>query len=76
MDFYAFAAHKITGCESVKIVTVYLRDDKIVERVCSDFDEIRTRILNASKICASGFCEAKTENCVSCPFRKGCAKYE
>ncbi|MBR0315871.1 MAG: UvrD-helicase domain-containing protein [Synergistaceae bacterium] len=75
MDFYAFSAHELTGCESVNIVTVYLRDNKITKRVCNNFDEIKTRILKACETCATGFCEAKFENCNSCPFKRGCVKF-
>ena len=76
MDFYALAAHEITGSERVKIITAYLRDNKISERICDDFDEIKSRVLRASEICASGFCEAKIENCNICPFKKGCVKFD
>ena len=75
MDFYALAAHEITKCENVKIITAYLSDNKTIERVCSNFDEIKSRVLKACEICASGICEAKIKNCNLCPFKKGCAKF-
>ena len=75
LDFYALAAHELTGAESVETCTAFLREGKFFERECKNFDDIKARVLRASEICASGPFEAKREHCTACPFKKGCVKY-
>ncbi|MBQ7151382.1 MAG: PD-(D/E)XK nuclease family protein, partial [Synergistaceae bacterium] len=75
LDFYALAAHELTGAESVETCTAFLREGKFFERECKNFDDIKARVLRASELCASGPFEVKHEHCASCPFKKGCVKY-
>ena len=75
LDFYAFAAHELTGHEEIKTATAFLREGIFNERVCRNFDEIKTRILNAAEACASGKLNPKFEHCADCPFKKKCAFY-
>ena len=75
LDFYALAMHDMFGYESVNTSIVFLKEGRIVERVCGDFDSIRERITIAAEICASGPYNARHENCSKCPFKKGCMKY-
>lgn len=75
LDFYALAMHDMFNYESVNTSTVFLKEGRIVQRVCSDFDSIRERIRIVAEICASGPYNARIENCSKCPFRKGCMKY-
>ena len=74
LEFYAYVVHELTGAENVKTSTEFLREGKFVENVCSNFDNIKARIANAAEICASGPYEPNVNNCISCPFRKGCVK--
>jgi len=73
LDFYAFIAHELTGFDEIKTTTVFLREGIFSERICNNFDEIQSRILNASETCASGKLNPKYEHCASCPFKKNCA---
>ena len=75
LDFYALAMHDMFGYESVNTSIVFLKEGRIIERVCDDFDSIRERITIAAEICASGPYNARHENCSKCPFKKGCMKY-
>ena len=72
LDFYSFVAHELTGQDSIKTITYFLREGVSSERECKNFDDIKTRILKAAEICASGPFEPKLEHCASCPFKKGC----
>ncbi|MDY6433694.1 MAG: UvrD-helicase domain-containing protein [Synergistales bacterium] len=76
LDFYALAAHELTGHEVIKTHTAFLREGIFAERVCNNFDAIRKKILNAAEICASGPFNPKREHCAACPFKKGCAFFK
>ena len=76
LEFYALAAHELTGHESIKTTTVFLREGLSAERTCNNFDEIREKIVKAAEICATGPFNPKREHCGSCPFKKGCAFFQ
>ena len=76
LDFYALVLNMMNNYEKINVSTIFLREGKIMNRVCENFDEIIERVVNASQICASGPYTANTKNCRSCPFKKGCAKHE
>jgi len=76
LDFYAFIAHELTGQDEIKTVTAFLREGIFKERICRNFDEIKSRISNASESCASKKLNPKLEHCASCPFKKGCAYFK
>ena len=76
LDFYALAAHELTGHDEIKTTTVFLREGVFSGRVCNNFEEIRARVLNAAETCASGSFAPNREHCGKCPFKKGCALYE
>ena len=69
LDFYALALHELTGYEEINTITAFLREGVFIEKVCNNFDEIKSRVLNASEVCASGPFEPDLGNCVSCPFK-------
>ena len=73
LDFYALAAHELTGQETIKTTTAFLREGVFSEKVCDDFDAIRERVSTAAETCASGPFSPKREHCAACPFKKGCA---
>ena len=73
LDFYALVAHELTGHEEIKTTTAFLREGIFKERVCKNFDEIKSRVLTAAENCASGILKPQLEHCAACPFKKGCA---
>ena len=74
LDFYAYVMHELTGAESVNTCLAFLRENRTVNRPVNDFEAVRSRILRAAEICASGPYNASTNHCGLCPFRKGCVK--
>lgn len=74
LDFYAFVIHEQTGAEKVNACIVFLREGKTEQRIITDFEAIRARIISASEVCASGPYTPNIKNCGLCPFKKGCVK--
>ena len=74
LEFYAYVVHELTRAESVNTCAAFLREGKFVDNVCNNFDKIKARITNAAEICVSGPHHPNVNNCVSCPFKKGCVK--
>ena len=73
LDFYALAAHELTGLDEIRTVAVFLREGISKERICNDFEGIKARVLGASEKCASGDLPPELKSCVKCPFAKKCA---
>ena len=76
LDFYALAVNELTHCGKINVILAFLRENNFAERIITDFDSIRERVINASKNCASCSYEPNTKNCASCPFKKGCIYHE
>ena len=74
LEFYAYVVHELTGAETINTCAIFLREGKFVDNVYNNFDELKARVTNAAEICASGPYEPNVNNCVSCPFKKGCVK--
>ena len=73
LDFYALAVNELAHCDRVKTNIIFLRENDFAERIITNFDSIRERVINVAKNCASGPYNANINNCSSCPFKKGCA---
>ena len=76
LDFYALAVNELTHCGKINVVIAFLRENNFSERIITDFDSIRERVINVSENCASGSYNPNTKNCGSCPFKKGCIYHE
>ena len=76
LDFYALAVNELTHCGKINVVIAFLRENNFSERIITDFDSIRERVINVSENCASGSYSPNTKNCGSCPFKKGCIYHE
>ena len=72
LDFYALVIHELTGAETVNTTIAFLKEGKIEERVITDFEGIRERVITAAEECACGIYPPKHEHCGLCPFKKGC----
>ena len=81
MEFYAYAAYKLTGCENVKTKIIFLREGFYNEKNfnininINSIDEAGEKILNYAKLSGSKNFKANLNNCKNCPFKKGCFKY-
>ena len=75
LDFYALAIHELTGAEQVNSIIAFLREGEFRERLCTDFDSIKQRVLSFSESGAGRDFNANVKNCKICPFKKGCVRY-
>ena len=75
LDFYALAIHELTGSEQVNNIIAFLREGEFTQRLCTDFESIKQRVLSFAESGAGSEFNANVKNCEICPFKKGSVRY-